>query len=311
MSEARLHQHIYQHAAGLTRMFPHVLVGPGDDCAVVAGGDAAGGAVLLTVDQVIEDRHFFGRKAASPTPLELVARKAVARSVSDIAAMGGEPRWALATAALPKGFAEGDRLFDAMHRWARAMSVPLVGGDVATHGEAGAPMVLTVTVGGVADRTRGPVLRSGARAGDEVWVTGEVGGSLKSGKHLEFTPRIAEGRALVLRLGEDVHAMIDISDGVGRDAGRIADASGVRIEIEAARLPLSAAGMDPIIAAGEGEDYELLFTARPGVVETMLGSWAPQLAPLTRIGTVRAGRGCVLIDAGGGERDARGLGWDH
>ncbi|MGQ0628557.1 MAG: thiamine-phosphate kinase [Phycisphaerales bacterium] len=146
-----------------------VIVGPGDDCAVIEHG---GVQTLLTVDQVIESRHFIGPLIASDgprgtpgTPFHAVAHKAIARSISDIAAMGGRPRWALATAALPAGLSDSlaGALFEAMRRLALTFGAPLVGGDIAA---TSGPLVLTVTVGGAPHPARGPVLRSGARPGD-------------------------------------------------------------------------------------------------------------------------------------------------
>lgn len=305
---------------------PGVLLGPGDDCAAldpavvgIAGGGDRGVALLVTVDQVVEGRHFAGPLGAAPadggarvgaTAIEDVARKSVARSVSDIAAMGGRPLWAIATGALPPRLsqAQADRLFEAMARWARHWGCPLVGGDIALLGDAGEhSAVLTVTVIGAAHPARGPVRRDAARAGDSVYVTGHIGGSLASGRHLSFEPRVREGSWLAGALGTSLHAMIDLSDGLGRDAARIAEASGVRLEIEDSAVPMHA-GCGPA-NLGDGEDYELLFTAADGVQ-------VPESCPETgvrfsRIGRVVAGSGCVLMASDGTLRDAASLGWDH
>src|SRR6185503_9869926 len=160
MHESRLLQRIYGRSADLPGLYPGVLVGPGDDCAVVRM--PSGDRLLITVDQVVRGCHF-----GNDTPIDLVARKAVAGAVCDIAAMGGTPCWGLATGALRAVCADGDALFDAMSAWARRFGCPLVGGDIAAGG--GDELVLTVTVGGLPHGRRGPVLRSGARAGDEVW----------------------------------------------------------------------------------------------------------------------------------------------
>lgn len=308
MRETDLLGRIYERSAGITARFGQVVTGPGDDCAVVRA--TPGQEWLLTVDQLVEGRHFL-----RGAPLERVARKAVARSVSDIAAMGGTTSggWALATGALPPGFERADALFDGMKRWAEHWGCPLVGGDIAVTGEAGV-MVLTVTVGGSPHPVRGPVLRSAAQPGDIVYVTGTLGGSLGSGRHFSFEPRLVEAAWLCDTLGAGgwgLHAMIDISDGLGKDAGRIAAASGVRIEIDAGLLPLSP-GMGGDggwrRAAGDGEDYELLFTAAPQVD-------VPEVCPqtgtrVTRIGRVVEGEGAVVITP---ERtwDVTELGWEH
>lgn len=276
--------------------FPTVVVGPGDDCAVVRAGS---GLLLLTTDQVVEGRHF-----RTGTPIDLIARKAVARSISDVAAMGGRPTWALAAGVLPTGFERAAELCDALHRWGAHWRCPIVGGDLASHD---GPLVLTTTVVGRAHEKRGPVLRSGARPGDGAFVTGRIGGSLDAaglGRHLTFEPRVAEAAELCDVLGERLHAMIDVSDGLGRDAGRVASASGVRVEIEARSIPLAEGVGSWRDAIGSGEDHELFFTASGDVPGEAIGT------TITRIGRVSDGTGCVVID-GGEAIDVSSSGWDH
>ncbi len=314
MRESDLLRHIAAHGpppAGAGS----VLVGPGDDCAVVR--TAHGDALLLTVDHLIEGRHFQGPVVVGPhaavgTPVELVARKALARSLSDVAAMGGTPVWSLATAAFPAGFddALARALFDELHRRAREWACPLVGGDTATLA-AGAALTLTTTLIGTPHARRGPVLRSGARPGDGVWITGRVGGSLASGRHLTFEPRVPEGVWLCDVLGDSLHAMIDTSDGLGRDAGRIAAASRVRVEIDAPSVPLHADAGGVRQACAAGEDYELLFTTDAAGEHALREGACPATGTrITRIGTVREGTGCALVE-NGAATDATDLGWDH
>ncbi|MEQ8770744.1 MAG: thiamine-phosphate kinase [Phycisphaerales bacterium] len=296
MRESELLEHIYRRSTGIRASGGwEVVVGPGDDAAVLRS--PTGDRLLVTVDQLIEGRHY-----EPGTAIDLIARKAVARSVSDIAAMGGKPAWATATAVLPAGYEHADDLFDRMAHWAGHWGCPLVGGDVAAHGSADDPLMLTITVAGVPAGE--PVLRSGTRVGDGVYVTGSLGGSLNSGRHLTFEPRVAAGVELVASLGDRLHAMIDLSDGLGRDAGRIAAASRVRIEIDAAALPVHAGVDDWRAAMGDGEDYELCFCAAGDVPETAAG------VPITRVGEIVAGDGCV-VRAGGEVIDAGELGWDH
>ncbi len=300
-AESELLRRIYRRSAGLGEA-DGVLVGPGDDCAVVSMGN---GATLLTVDQLVEGRHFTPPgDAPDAAAINLIARKAVARSVSDIAAMGGTARFALAAGALRDSFAREDALFDALHSWANHWGCPLVGGDIA---RVAGPTVLTVTVVGAAHETRGPVLRSGARAGDGLYVTGAFGGSFASGRHMTFEPRVREGTWLCDALGDRLHAMLDISDGLGRDAGRIAEASGVRIEIEARLVPRHADAKGWRAALGDGEDYELLFAAAGDVP----GACPETGVPITRIGRVAPGAGCVVADDAGAIHDAGAMGWDH
>ncbi|MEO1008814.1 MAG: thiamine-phosphate kinase [Planctomycetota bacterium] len=295
MRERELLQRIAERSADLGAAFPGVLVGPGDDCAVLAGDPRP---LLLTVDHLVQGRHF-----DDALPLDLVGRKAVARSVSDIAAMAGRPAWALATALLPAGWPHADELFGHMADAARAFGCPLVGGDVASHAGDG-PLTLTVTAGGhpVGER---PVLRSGANAGDSVYATGRFGGSPVAHRHARFDPRVEEAAALAGL----ATAMIDASDGLGVDAGRIAEASGATIELDAATIPVHPDARDLDAALGDGEDYELVFTAPDAatVPEAIFGT------PITRIGLVveRGEHACVVVLPGGARRNASDLGFEH
>lgn len=302
MRESDLLDHIYRTTGRMGLDFAHVIVGPGDDGAVIR--TPAGDTLILTVDQLVEGRHY-----APDTPVDLIARKAVARSISDLAAMGAVPFVGLATGAIPPHFTHAEQLTDELHRWANHWSMPLVGGDLAaTDG----PLTITVTaIGRLATDakgvTRGPFLRSTARSGDDVFVTGALGGSFESGRHLTFEPRLREIALIAEHLGEHLHALIDLSDGLGRDADRVARASGVIIEIDAASLPMHEPIDDWRRAASDGEDYELLLTA---------GADRPVDPPMTtRIGRVlpadAAPPGCVIIDESGTRHGAGGLGWDH
>jgi thiamine-monophosphate kinase len=328
VQESQLLEHIYERSRLLPERFGQVLVGPGDDCAVVA--TPGGGVVLATTDQIISGRHF-----RPGTPVDRIARKLIARSVSDIAAMGGTPSWALATGALPSDYEHADQLFDAMATWGARFGCPLVGGDIATldggrtNGNAKRPqvsvggqkvtpsfvgkMVLTCTVIGTPHPTRGPVLRSAARPGDEVWVSGRLGGSLHSGRHLAFAPRVREGRWLCDYLAGDLHAMIDISDGLGRDAGRIATASGVRLAIDEPRLPLHEDVHTWRNAVGDGEDYELCFCIEPGSLGIDGHAVCRDTGtPLTRVGRVETGAPGSFLHLRSGEVvELTEVGWDH
>lgn len=313
MSEADLLAHIRDRSRDLTGLvgsFGEILVGPGDDCAVLR--EPGGGLLVIGVDQLIEGRHY-----EPGTALDLVARKSVARAVSDLAAMGARPAWGLATGILPAGYAHGDELFDAMARWAKHFGCPLIGGDIA-FGPKDSPLSLTVTAAGRMDDGVGPVLRSGARAHDEIWITGQVGGSFDSGWHLRFEPRVEAG--LAAAGSGRAHAMIDLSDGLGRDASRVGAASGVRLEIDAARLPISHRCGSWREAVSEGEDYELLIccTPRHPEIDGPPFRYGPENGPglLGPIGRVRACRdgeapGATIIDPHGLEHDAEHLGWDH
>ncbi len=300
MRESDLLAHIYSRSADLSRRFPQVIAGPGHDCAVIASGKEQ---LLLKVDQLVQGLHF-----TPTTPIDLIARKAIARVISDIAAAGGSPLAALAAATLPPNYPHANELFDRMHTWADHFGTPLVGGDIAT----GTELVLGVTGIGRPHPSRGPVLRSGAQPGDGVYITGALGGSFDAatglGKHLTFEPRLREARFLCDTLGSNLHAMMDISDGLGRDAGRLAKASSAAITIEEHRVPLNAGLTDWRRALADGEDYELLFAASGSV---------PAACPetktkITRIGSVQSdGSGAWIIMRDGQRTDVSELGWDH
>ncbi|MBL4699524.1 MAG: thiamine-phosphate kinase [Phycisphaerales bacterium] len=302
MNESQLHQHIYARSVGLVAGGSNeIVVGPGDDAAVIKS--ATGELALLTVDQLVEGRHF-----TSDTGINLIARKAIARSVSDIAAMGGTPSWALATGVLPKDYQLSDALFDALSRWAKHWHCPLIGGDIATHSSPDHPLTLSVTVGGSMNQDAKPILRSGAQPGDQIYITGPLGNSFKSNHHLNFEPRVAVGQWAAKN---NAHAMMDISDGLGRDSHRIAVASNVRIEIDASKVSMNPGCKNWKQAVSEGEDYELLIALDP---KADIANAPCKL--LGSIGTVRACNlnekpGSTIVDPGGVFHDAEQLGWDH
>jgi len=302
MREFDLLQHVFAANASLDA---HVEVPPGDDMAVVRFGNQR---LLAAMDQLVDGRHVM----IASTPLELVGRKAITRSLSDIAAMAARPVATLVAATLPPGFGSerANSLFDAMRETAAAYNCPLIGGDLAFHNDASHPLVCSVTVLAEPGSTP-PVTRSGAKVGDAVYVTGSLGGSFArdgSGRHLTFEPRIAEALELAAALGERLHAMIDISDGLGRDAGHIAEMSVVRIEIDAQRVPCSK-GVDWRRAVADGEDYELCFTATGDVPSNING------VPVTQVGQVIAPKlgddRRVVINDDGQSLDAADLGWQH
>jgi thiamine-monophosphate kinase len=279
-----------------------VLVPPGDDMALVG---LRGSRVLVAADQVIAGRHW-----APGTPMALVARKALARNVSDIAAMGGVPACAVATVALPPDMpdAEVTALCDGLLAAGREFRCPVVGGDTGTHAQAGAPLVLSVSVLAEPGPTGRVVERRGARAGDALCVTGTLGaarGFAPEGHHVTFVPRIAEALALVEALGGRLHAMIDLSDGLATDAGHLGEAAGLAVEVDAAALP-SAPGTSWRGAVSTGEDYELAFACEGEPPSRVAGT------PVTVIGRFVEGRpGRVLVRGPEGMHDVTGLGFEH
>lgn len=285
-----------------------VLVPPGDDMAAIRLGDRT---LLAAVDQVIEGRHVMIDEDPA-----LVGRKAVARNVSDVAAMAARPVATLASVVLPKRYGEGRalQLFEGLRSSADVFRAPLIGGDTAIHEDANAPLVVSVTILAAPAWPGARILtRRGSQPGDGLYVTGRLGGSLEhggGGRHLTFTPRIEEAVALLELLGDRLHAMIDVSDGAGRDAARLAGErlGAIQMRIDAARVPTH----DRLPwqrGLADGEDYELLFTASGGVPDSIRGTG------VTRIGSVvaredPAAPAVVALD-GPHTVDASDLGWEH
>jgi thiamine-monophosphate kinase len=312
---------------GAARASPPAPAGPGDDAAVLS---RPAGEICVTVDAVVEGVHF--RRPSSSLPD--VGHKALAVNLSDVAAMGARPRWALVALGVPRGFSlrEARALGAGCGVLARKTGTALVGGNVTR-----APgLSVTVTVGGEIGR-RGPLLRSGARPGDVVWLSGTLGdarlglallerGAGVQARRLQHRPRLC--RMAIdrqrrpsprLELGAALpgiaSACIDLSDGLVQDAGHLAAASGVALHLAGDALPCSAAVItafpDPVerirFAATGGEDYELLFTAPLARRDAIVRMARRLRLPLTAIGEVRSGRGIHLTGA-----PVRGLrGFDH
>lgn len=237
--------------------------------------------LLVGSDQVLEGVHF-----AADTPPEAVGRKAMNRNLSDVAAMAALPAGAIVTAALPKGYGleNAQRLYRGIEEAGAAFACPILGGDT---GSWPGPLVLSVAI--LADPAGiDPLTRGGARVGDGIFVTGKLGNSFASGWHLHFVPRIEEARKLASKW--ELHAMMDLSDGLAKDLPRLCRASGVGADLLAADIPRHT---DLKAALFDGEDYELLFTA-------------PRCEEAIRIGTVTEGPG-VRLD---GEPMPQG-GWEH
>ena len=250
-----------------------VRVGIGDDAAVLRSLGTED--LLLASDMLIEGVHFTRRQ----TPAQWVGWKALACNISDIAAMGGVPRFAVISVGLPRttSLAWVEALYRGLRRCARRYGVALVGGDTVR-----APcVVIDVAILGSVAAGRA-VLRSRARVGDRVFVTGRLGGSLAGGRHARFTPRLREARWLVRHL--PIHAMIDLSDGLASDLWQIARASGVTLRIDETSLPVSRAARDVRHALMDGEDFELLWTVSAAAARGMPRSIGQ--VPVTAIGLI-------------------------
>jgi thiamine-monophosphate kinase len=301
-----------------------ISVGPGDDMAAIAPQACIHG-VLAACDQVVEGRHF-----TRQTPLALVGRKVVARNISDVAAMAAEPLATLASCVLPRriGIDGAQTLLESLRRHAAQWGAPLIGGDTAVHADSDGPLTLSVTIlarprVSADGQPRRIVLRRGARAGDALYVTGALGGSFGAdglGRHLHFEPRLAAAHALADALGDALHAMIDVSDGLGLDAGRIAGASEGQLTalIDGARVPRHA-GVSLEAAISDGEDHELLLAvAADASVPESLPDGQGGSVRCTRIGSCvpRApsmpdARSALVNPATGAVQDISRKGWMH
>jgi thiamine-monophosphate kinase len=236
-----------------------VLVGPGDDCAVL---EPPARPLLVTTDMLMDGTDFI----LSECGARAAGRKAMAANLSDIAAMAGAPRFAVVSVALPRGApGTAELLYLGLRECADEFGVAIVGGD--TNSWDG-KLVVSVTAFGEA-HARGAVLRSGARPGDWLFVTGPLGGSIR-GRHLTFTPRVREAQALADAVC--LRAMCDISDGLAADLNHILEESNCGAVLNASAVPISDDAHELARASGtsalkhalsDGEDFELVFAVSP------------------------------------------------
>jgi len=290
-----------------------IITGIGDDCAVLRV--PAGHHLLVTTDFTLENVHF--RREWHPP--EVVGWRCLTRGLSDIAAMGGEPRAAFLSMALDRGVPQKwvNRFLAGLLEAAEEFRVPLAGGDTAQ--SAGGIQADIVVVGSAPKGTA--VLRSGARPGDSIYVTGELGGSaaaiarMREGKvrpadyerHFHPVARVTVGRWL--RRRGLASAMIDVSDGLSTDLEHICEESGVGAEIEVAAIPRARVGRPAQqvgfdLALHGGEDYELLFTSARKIPATVAG------VQVTRIGRITRRRGMVRVEDGR-RQGLSAHGWEH
>lgn len=251
-----------------------VLAGAGDDCAVLRSS-RKNELLLFKTDCVVEGVHFLARDKAAA-----VGWKAMMRPLSDFAAMSGVPQFALITLISPSRTPVNkiDNFYRGLQKAAARFGVSIVGGETSsTRG----PIVISVSVVGVVEKNRW-ISRNRGKAGDDLFVTGRLGGATRA-RHLRFVPRIKESRWLTKNFF--VHAMMDLSDGLGADLPRLAKASKVGFTIDRESLPL-APGATIDNAVSDGEDYELLFAISPRESDRLQRSWRKKFSklPLTRIG---------------------------
>src|SRR5262245_37081693 len=292
------------HGSGETRL------GIGDDCAILGMGAVPD--LLVTTDMLMDGRHF---RLEQDGP-EAVGYKAMGVNLSDIAAMAGIPRAAVVAVALPRR--DAVEVARGLHAGMRAMAdrfaVDLVGGD--TNAWDG-PLVITITVLGHAT-VRGAVRRSGARPGDAILVTGPLGGSLVSGRHLRPEPRIAE--AMAIHRAATIQAMIDLSDGLSSDLGHVlAESGGLGAILDAVAIPIHPDAPEQTRRDGvsaldhalhDGEDFELCLTVSPEDADRLLAEH-PSPAKLYRIGEVTGAPGVFLRSPDGRSTPVEPRGFDH
>jgi thiamine-monophosphate kinase len=275
LGEDRLLEQIFPYIS--RRKTRKIFAGPGDDCAIVDMQRGQSYLVLKT-DCVVEGVHFLPATGALD-----VGWKAMMRPLSDFAATSALPRFALITLIVPQRTESRwvKQMYRGLRRAADRFGVCIVGGETSS-----TPGLLAISVAviGSVERTRA-VSRHGGKPGDDLWVTGWLGGALKQ-KHLRFVPRIAESRWLTKNF--PIHAMMDLSDGLGVDLPRLAHASRVQFDIALENLPV-ARGATIENAISEGEDYELLFAISPRDRNSLERKWQQKFPKLllTRIGSLR------------------------
>jgi len=288
----------------LTKELPahqNVFIGPGDDCAVLDLG-IPDRYLLFKTDAVVEGIHF-----EPTTDPEKVGHKALGRCLSDIAAMAGDPTAALITLALPSGFDPGwvQKLYAGIQRLAARYDVPIAGGETTTNPNG---RLISVSLVGTVPKSR-CISRTGAKVGDAIFVTGELGGSLR-GKHLEFEPRINQGKWLASNF--ELHSMIDLSDGVAGDLRHLLRPVKVGAELLSEAIPISRAAKlqaregsarkPPLLAAlSDGEDFELLFTIASKEAVRLVDAWKKEFPKLrlSCIGKIVSGSAIKLRDREG------------
>ena len=286
-----------------------VILGIGDDCAAI--NVSSDKLCLITTDMLVDGTHFDLEKCT----VRDVGRKAIACSISDVAAMGCQATVAVVSICFPDHTTEkfAQELYKGIWSIADKYDIEIVGGDVIS---GHCPLCINVTMLG-RDEGLKPVRRSGARVGDMILVTGTLGGSLL-GKHLRFEPRLKEG--LILNKNFTIHAMIDISDGLTADLNHILEESRVGAILYEDQIPVSEAAVKmaeksentPLChALSDGEDYELLFTLSKGQAKKAMASHFFDRGMISCIGEITRGRGIQMKFLDGKTRRIKPQGYEH
>ena len=269
--------------------------GIGDDCAVY--DPPLGESLLLTTDPVVHGVHF-----DNSHPPAAVGAKLLKRNLSDIAAMGGKPGPALLALAMGPDLRLDwlGEFIDGLAKACAQYEVPLAGGDITSAKQSTFTATLTQT--GYALH---PVTRKGALADASIWVTGQLGGSLPSNKHLDFKPRLEEGQWLAAQ--DSVLSMTDLSDGIAKDVLGLLP-KGTQAHLELSSIPVAEDADNLYSALTDGEDYELLFTLAPN---NCLEEW-PFSAPVTQIGIIAEGSPeSILVNQADGKPLDTHRGYEH
>lgn len=283
------------------RLDGSVIRGSGDDTAVLRWTKEK--YLLFACDMVIEDAHFTLSRA---TPFQ-IGWKALGRNISDIAAMGGVPKYAVVSMGIDPALniSVADGICEGLRKIADRFGVNIVGGDIAKSKK----IIVDIAVIGQVEKNK-LTLRSGAKKGDIIFVTGTLGGSIK-GKHLKFEPRLKGARWLVDNF--KINSMIDISDGLALDLHRILKASNVGAIIAEEAIPVSKEAKTVKNALFDGEDYELLFTMNKKealrFLKTSTGRMKTQVSMIGKIAGKE--RGFMMIDPDGRAGRLKTEGYTH
>ena len=274
-----------------------VIKGIGDDAAVIK--HTKNSYLLFSCDMLLEDRHFKRSSGGY-----LIGKKALSVNVSDIAAMGGVPEYCVVSLGVPGSLRAkyADDIYKGIKAVARKFKIDLVGGDTINSKK----IIIDIAVLGKVEK-KNLALRSGARAGDWIFITGSLGGSLK-GRHLDFTPRLKEASFLVGNF--KVNAMIDVSDGLLVDLGHILEESKKGAAVYERCVPVSRDAKDFDSAVRDGEDFELVFTVSKREGGRLIKKW-PFKTRLSRIGEICGDRGCYLVRKNGEKEKLRLVGYTH
>lgn len=308
MKELSLLKHVF----AKNHLLPvNVKIPPGDDMGGVLVGDEL---LLVTVDQIVDGVHV----KVDNTPIELIGRKAITRNLSDIAAMAGRPTGGVATGCLPRDWDEKKAcaLFESMREVSDSYGCPLIGGDISIWD---GDMHLSVTLFAEITHDRA-VLRSGAKVGDKIYVTGEIGGAWREdggGRHLTFEPRVK--LAQTLHRNYQLNSMIDLSDGLGTDLRHIAEMSDVNAVLNLKHLPvhedlkeIESDEEDQIKRAlTDGEDYELCFSSPDDLPSVVDGVKITCVGEIVEREVVKSDEGYLYTRDGGSIESLNIAGFEH